>query len=157
MGCRVIIGCRRRLKQRSNTADSLVISFGLNENHGLNPSKEIRKMWAHYWCPLTGWHVSFFHLRLEAKCVDSPLLLGEVDIPSINISSLICVCTRVLILLERSWKEISVIRKIMQQVIMCTTLKPITDNIMRICLLFVEELVALRRLRYQGRGVYYPL
>lgn len=63
-GCRVIIGCRRRLKQSSSTADSLVISFGLNENHGLNPSKKIRKMWAHYWCPLTGWCVckclSFF-------------------------------------------------------------------------------------------------
>lgn len=56
-GCRVIIGCRRRLKQSSSTADSLVISFWLNENHGLNPSKEIRKMWAHYWCPLTGWCV----------------------------------------------------------------------------------------------------
>lgn len=84
-GCRVIIGCRRRLKQSSSTADSLVISFGLNENHGLNPSKEIRKMWAHYWCPLTGWCVciclSFFSLRLEGKCVDSPLLLSEVDIP----------------------------------------------------------------------------
>lgn len=84
-GCRVIIGCRRRLKQSSSTADSLVISFGLNENHGLNPSKEIRKMWAHYWCPLTGWYVciclSFFSLRLEGKCVDSPLLLSEVDIP----------------------------------------------------------------------------
>lgn len=55
VGCGVIIGCRRRLKQSSSTADSLVISFGLNENHGLNPSKEIRKMWAHYWCPRTGW------------------------------------------------------------------------------------------------------
>ena len=43
-GCRVIIGCRRRLKQSSSMADSLVISFGLNENHGLNPSKEIRRM-----------------------------------------------------------------------------------------------------------------
>lgn len=85
-GCRVIIGCRRRLKQSSSTADSLVISFGLNENHGLNPSKEIRKMWAHYWCPLTGWCVCvyarlFFSLRLGAKSVDSPLLLSEVDIP----------------------------------------------------------------------------
>lgn len=69
-GCRVIIGCRRRLKQSSSsTADSLVISFGLNENHGLNPSKEIRKMWAHYWCPLTGWFVcirlSFFYSQVE--------------------------------------------------------------------------------------------
>lgn len=86
-GCRVIIGCRRRLKQSSSTADSLVISFGLNENHGLNPSKEIRKMWAHYWCPLTGWWVCsclsffFFSLRLEAKSVDSLLQLNEEDIP----------------------------------------------------------------------------
>lgn len=56
-GCRVIIGCRRRLKWSTNTADSLVISFGLNENHGLNPSKEIRKMWAHYWCPLSGFFI----------------------------------------------------------------------------------------------------
>lgn len=68
-GCRVIIGCRRRLKQSSSTADSLVISFGLNENHGLNPSKEIRKMWAHYWCPHTGWCVcirpSFFFSGLR--------------------------------------------------------------------------------------------
>lgn len=95
-GCRVIIGCRRRLKQSSSTADSLVISFGLNENHGLNPSKEIRKMWAHYWCPLTGlcacvclcffffscFGFFFFplpSLRLEAKSVDWPLLLAEVD------------------------------------------------------------------------------
>lgn len=70
-GCRVIIGCRRRLKQSSSTADSLVISFGLNENHGLNPSKEIRKMWAHYWCPLTGWCVSsclsFFQSSIRSK------------------------------------------------------------------------------------------
>lgn len=84
-GCRVIIGCRRRLKQSSSTADSLVISFGLNENHGLNPSKEIRKMWAHYWCPLTGWCVriclSLFSLRLGAESVDSPLPLSEVDVP----------------------------------------------------------------------------
>lgn len=84
-GCRVIIGCRQRLKQSSSIADSLVISFGLNENHGLNPSKKIRKMWAHYWWALTGWHVgiclSFFSLRLEAKTVDSPLPLNGVDIP----------------------------------------------------------------------------
>lgn len=53
-GCGVIIGCRRRLKPNSSTADSLVISSRLNENHGLNPSQEIRKMWVHYWCPLTG-------------------------------------------------------------------------------------------------------
>lgn len=90
-GCRVIIGCRRRLKQSSSTADSLVISFGLNENHGLNPSKEIRKMWAHYWCPLTGWCVcirpSFFSLRLEAESVDSPLPLTEVDIPLPTVSA----------------------------------------------------------------------
>lgn len=83
-GCRVIIGCRRRLKQSSGTADSLVISFWLNENHGLNPSKGIRKMWAHYWCPLTGWRVrvrlSFFSLRSGAKSVDSPLPLRDVDL-----------------------------------------------------------------------------
>lgn len=47
-GCRVIIGCRRRLKPNSSAADSLVISSRLNENHGLNPSQEIRKMWVHY-------------------------------------------------------------------------------------------------------------
>ena len=98
-GCRVIIGCRRRLKQSSSTADSLVISFGLNENHGLNPSKEIRKMWAHYWCPLTGWLVcirlSFFSLRLEAKSVDSPLPTPmEYTSTSTDVSNLICVCTR---------------------------------------------------------------
>lgn len=95
VGCRVIIGCRRRLKQSSSTADSLVISFGLNENHGLNPSKEIRKMWAHYWCPLTGWCVcvclSFFSLLWEAKSVDLPLPLTDVG-------NLNCICTRELLL-----------------------------------------------------------
>lgn len=66
-GCRVIIGCRRRLKRSSSTADSLVISFWLNENHGLNPSKEIRKMWAHYWCPLTGWCVCICLLLIGSQ------------------------------------------------------------------------------------------
>lgn len=82
-GCRVIIGCRRRLKQSSSTADSLVISFGLNENHGLNPSKEIRKMWAHYWRPLTGLRVCvclFFPSSIRNKSFDSPPL-NEVNIP----------------------------------------------------------------------------
>lgn len=85
-GCRVIIGCRRRLKQSSSTADSLVISFGLNENHGLNPSKEIRKMWAHYWCPLTGWCVckclSFFQSSIGSQiCWFTSAACSEVDTP----------------------------------------------------------------------------
>lgn len=70
-GCRVIIGYRRRLKPNSSPADSLVISFGLNENHGLNPSQEIRKMWVHYWCPFTGCFFSCFFppLLLEMNLV----------------------------------------------------------------------------------------
>lgn len=71
-GCRVIIGCRRRLKPNSSPADSLVISSGLNENHGLNPSQEIRKMWVHYWCPFTGCFFFFFPLQLETN-----LLIGR--------------------------------------------------------------------------------
>jgi len=43
-GCRLIISFRVRLKGNCNLADSLVISIRLNENHGLNPFKEIRKM-----------------------------------------------------------------------------------------------------------------
>lgn len=68
-GCRVIIGCRRRLKPNSSTADSLVISSRLNENHGLNPSEEIRKMWVHYWCPLTG---CFFPSPIRNKSFNWP-------------------------------------------------------------------------------------
>lgn len=71
VGCRVIIGCRRRLKPNSSTADSLVISSGLNENHGLNPSQEIRKMWVHYWCPLTG-------------CFFSPIRNQYFDWPTVS-------------------------------------------------------------------------
>lgn len=52
-GYRLIIGCRRRLKQCNSVADSLVISSGLNENHGLNPWKKLNEMWAHYWHPFT--------------------------------------------------------------------------------------------------------
>lgn len=73
VGCRVIIGCRRRLKPNSSPADSLVISFGLNENHGLNPSQEIRKMWVHYWCPFTG---CFFPPTIRTKAFDRPTLSG---------------------------------------------------------------------------------
>lgn len=74
-GCRVIIGCRRRLKPNSSPADSLVISSGLNENHGLNPSQEIRKMWVHYWCPFT---VCFFFFppTIRNKSFDWPTLSG---------------------------------------------------------------------------------
>ena len=102
-GCRVIIGCRRRLKQSSSTADSLVISFGLNENHGLNPSKEIRKMWAHYWCPLTGWYVcvrlSFFQSSIRSQiCWFTSAAQWSRHPPSTDVSNLICVCIRELLL-----------------------------------------------------------
>lgn len=83
-GCKVIIGCRQRLKPNSSPADSLVISSGLNENHGLNPSQEIRKMWVHYWCPFTG--CCFFPSTIRNKSFDWPTLSRQT--PSARLCTL---------------------------------------------------------------------